>query len=55
MGGAREQMGGRLCCGLKPGTRRLFKRLWSKFRRRQERRDLEGAPTKRAGYKGWFD
>jgi hypothetical protein len=49
------QLGGRLLCGIKAGTRRLFKRFYAKQRRREEKRDPENAPTKRANYRGWYD
>ena len=49
-----EQFGGRLCIGIKAGTRRLWKRWASKARRRTEKFDLEGAP-RRNFYRGWAD
>jgi len=53
--GAREQFGGRLLVGIKAGTRRIFKRKYQKQRRREEKRNPEDAPIKRAWYKGYYD
>jgi hypothetical protein len=49
-----EQFGGRLFVGLKPGTRRLWKRWSSKARRRLERELGEDAPRVRR-FSGWAD
>lgn len=49
-----EQHGGRLYVRIGRGVRRVLKRIASKLRRRQERRDLENAP-KVARYSGWAD
>lgn len=53
--GAREQFGGRLMVRMNAGVRRYLKRFYAKQRRREEKRDPENAPTKRAWYKGYYD